>query len=318
MGPLSFIDDYRGFGIYKNLTNNAPYLVETDDGGFTWKVVTTMPLSSYPSRLEFIDAQTGYAWGDGTLYVTHDGGAQWLDSLTVAGGGQAVSPIGSNLWALTNSAVEASANGGTNWTPLAKLPLSSPSSLSRVSTTVAYVFGCLQTPSCNSNGLVRTEDGGQSWQMTSLPQNGIAQGLDLIALSIDDLWLVEFSQPATDESSKWVYRSYDGGDHWTLVASVVLPSGPFHVPLPRMGDFGPLSVIASVPNRAWLSFDRGGVWATTDGGADWMVAFPDPDADAEGPPYVSFLDADHGWAATGIGLWRTTDGSHWVEVAPPS
>ena len=139
-----------------------------------------------------------------------------------------------------------------------------------------------------------------------------------MALSTSDLWLVQFSQPATDMTSKWVYRSYDGGEHWTLVAWEN-DSPPYQQTghISSTGDFGPLDVLAAEPNRAWLAEDRGGLLVTTDGGLNWQSAFSDPNADALGPPYVFFVDADHGWVATGDSLWRTTDGTRWTEIAPP-
>jgi photosystem II stability/assembly factor-like uncharacterized protein len=120
-------------------------------------------------------------------------------------------------------------------------------------------------------------------------------------------------------SSKWVYRSSDGGEHWSLMASVNFgdPNSATGEISPT-GDFGPLNVLAADPNRAWLAEDRGGVLVSNDGGLDWQYAFPDPEADAFGPPYVSFLDATHGWAETGDGLWRTTDGTTWTEIGSPN
>lgn len=196
----------------------------------------------------------------------------------------------------------------------------SPGVLSRVSTSVAYVLGCghIALNGSQPGVLARTEDGGASWQALSLPQGCSAFGADLVALSTDDLWLVEFGQPATDMTSKWVYRSYDGGTHWTLMASESLghpDQGSGHI-FPT-GDFGPLNVLGSEPNRAWLAEDRGGLLVTADGGVTWQFAYSDPNAGAFGPPFVSFLDAAHGWAATGDGLWRTTDGETWKEIAQP-
>ncbi len=323
VGPLSFVSPSRGYGLVEFDTTGlsaAQQLVVTGNGGVTWQVATSIPLPAWASTLEFVDSDDGYAWGSGGLDVTHDGGRHWELSLAVGTGSGAVSPIGTSVWAISSSGVlESTADGGTTWQEAVQPPVSRPAVLSRVNTSVAYVLGCDEI---NQNGpqgdLARTEDGGKTWQTLAVPPgcSGGSEWSDLVALSTDDLWLVQFAQPATDMTSKWVHRSDDGGVHWTLMASETLGDPDQRTGhIFSTGDFGPLSVLASEPNRAWLAEDRGGLLVTTDGGLDWQFAFRDPDADAFGPPSVSFLDATHGWAATGDGLWRTTDGTTWTEIA---
>jgi photosystem II stability/assembly factor-like uncharacterized protein len=324
VGPLSFISPSRGYGLIEFDTtghSTAQQLAVTLNGGATWHVATSTPLPAWASTLEFTDSEHGYAWGSRGIDVTHDGGQHWVVSLNLATGNEAVSPIGDSIWAISSSDVlETSSDGGISWEKAVQPPVPSPEVLSRMSTSVAYVLGCGQITLSGSQpgALARTEDGGKTWQSFSLPQGctGVADWTDLVALSTDDLWLVQFGQPATDMSSKWVYRSYDGGERWTLMASASLSNPDQEVgTISPIGDLGPLSVLASEPDRAWLAEDRGGLLVTTDGGLNWQPAYTDPDIDADGPPYVTFLDAQHGWAETGDALRRTTDGNIWREMA---
>ncbi len=326
VGPLSFISSTHGYGLIEfDTTELSPVqqLVVTENGGAMWQVATPTPLPAWASTLEFIDVDDGYAWGSQGLDVTHDGGQRWSLSLSLDSGSEAVSPIGTSIWAISSSNVlQSSTDGGITWLKTVQPPIPEPSLLTRVSVDVAYVLGCGQNaPSGSKPGdLARTEDGGRTWERLSLPQGctGVADWSDLVALSESDLWLVQFGQPATDMSAKWVYRSHDGGAHWALMASANDGSPNQGTgTISPVGEFGPLSVLASEPDRAWLAEDRGGLLATTDGGLHWHVAYNDPNCDALGPPYVSFLDADHGWAAAGDGLWRTTDGNTWTEIASP-
>lgn len=326
VGPLSFISSSRGYGLVEFDTtgqSTAQQLVVTLNGGVTWQVVTSTPLPAWASTLEFTNSDNGDAWGSQGLDVTHDGGQHWDLSLNLAIGNEAVSSIGNSIWAISSSDVlETSSDGGNTWEKAVRPPVPSPAVLSRVSTSVAYVLGCGQMTLSGSQpgALARTENAGKTWQSLSLPHGctGVADGSDFVALSTNDLWLVQFGQPATDMSSKWVYRSYDGGEHWTLMASTSLDTPNQSAgAISPIGDFGPLSVLASEPNRAWLAEDRGGLLVTTDGGLNWHPAYTDPNVDAEGPPYVTLLDAEHGWAETGDGLWRTTDGNIWREIAEP-
>ncbi len=323
VGPISFVSPAHGYGLVEFDTtgqSSEQQLVVTEDGGATWQVATSTVVPSWASTLDFIDATEGYAWGSEGLDVTHDGGQHWAFSLNLDTGYEAVSPIGMSIWAISSSDVlQTSIDGGNTWQKAVQTPVPSPALLSRVSANVAYVLGCGQNTVSGSQpgALARTEDGGKTWQTLSLPQGctGQADWSDLVALSTNDLWLVQFGQPATDMSSKWVYRSDDGGVHWTLKASESLgnPSQQTGTVSP-IGDFGPLSVLASEPNRAWLAEDWGGLLVTTDGGSNWHSAYSDPNVDAAGPPYVSFSDASHGWAGSGHGLWRTTDGDTWTEI----
>jgi len=325
VGPLSFLSSSQGYGLYEfdaTGQSNAQQLVASRDGGITWQVETSTALPAWASNVDFPDTDTGYAWGSQGLDVTHDGGEQWSNTLAISGGPEAVSPIGANIWAIMSSGrLEASPDGGTTWlrTPV-PVPVENPVIISRVSPSVGFVFGCGSPGSAGTAAgfLARTEDAGRSWQVMSPPVCQFSSAsIDLVALSADDLWLVEFGQPSTNFSSKWVYRSYDGGESWTLVAEENLANpSQDQGHISPIGDLGPLSVLGSDPNTAWLAEDRGGLLVTTDGGLDWQPAFNDAgEADAFGPPMVSFLDPDNGWAATGYGLWRTTDGTVWTDIA---
>ena len=324
VGPLSFVSPSHGYGLVEFDTtglSTAQQLVVTENGGVTWQAASSTPLPAWASTLEFTDPDDGYAWGSQGLDVTHDGGQHWQMTLSLATSNQAVSPIGSSIWAISSSgALETSSDGGNSWQKAVQPPFSDLAALSRVGLSVAYALGSTQSAQNGSppGALARTEDGGQTWQVLPLPQGCVGGGSDLVALSTDDLWLVEFGQPATDMSSKCVYRSSDGGLHWTLMASenIGIPSGGTgHIF--STGDFGPLDALASKPDSAWLAEDRGGLLVTIDGGLTWQFAYRDPDVDAFGPPYVTFLDATHGWSAAGDGLWRTTDGLSWTEISQP-
>ena len=323
VGPITFLSQTQGFGLYEFDTtgqSTAQQLVKTSDGGTTWVAAATAVLPAWASNLQFADALDGYAWGQGELEVTHDGGEHWAVSISgVASGTQPVSIMDKSIWVAHSDFLETSSDGGTTWQRDLSLSLN-PSLVTRVSSMVGFAFGCgpPTTSGTTAGYLARTEDGGASWTpMTSPACQFDARTVDLGATTADDLWLVEFGQPATDMSSKWVYRSSDGGQHWSTRAVLDLgdPSQDRGT-IPTTGNFGPLFVNVSFPDRAWLAEDRGGLLVTTDGGVTWRSAYNDLAVDAEGSPYVFFLDATHGWSAAGDGLWRTTDGSNWVDISP--
>ncbi|MDA8081065.1 MAG: hypothetical protein M0Z96_05580, partial [Actinomycetota bacterium] len=71
---------------------------------------------------------------------------------------------------------------------------------------------------------------------------------------------------------------------------------------------------AASPNRAWLTFGRGDVEVTSDGGKTWTSAFPYPDIDA----FSLILDQLSPSVILAIGfnagIWSTTDGSTWSQT----
>ncbi|HUA95917.1 MAG TPA: hypothetical protein VMB82_10355, partial [Acidimicrobiales bacterium] len=300
VGPLSFVSPSQGFGLDESVQGStAQQLVETGDSGATWRVATAGTLPTWASVLDFTGPDDGYAWGGQGLDVTHDGGRRWTMTLRLSPGDQTVSPIGESVWAVSSSgALVTSVDGGTTWERDSAAPSAAVGLLSRVSASVAYLMGCGPiAPNGSETGtLARTEDGGRTWRVLPLPMGCAgAESSDVVALSSQDLWLVQFGQPATDMTSKWVYRSYDGGEDWHLQARE--DDGPPYQDVGTIGpigDAGPLDVLAAAPDRAWLAEDRGGLLVTTDGGRTWSGAFADEAAGAFGPPFVSFLDADHG------------------------
>jgi len=71
---------------------------------------------------------------------------------------------------------------------------------------------------------------------------------------------------------------------------------------------------------AWLYPTRADLYKTTDGGTGWV---PAPELAGAGFPSggqgnVTFLSATQGWiCAYGVGLWHTTDGTHWSPLGVP-
>ena len=65
VGPISFLSASQGYGLYEFDTtegSSAQQLVVSQDGGVTWQVKTDTTLPAWASTLDFLDAETGYAW----------------------------------------------------------------------------------------------------------------------------------------------------------------------------------------------------------------------------------------------------------------
>lgn len=254
----------------------------------------------FPTDVDFSDADHGWATTgySGTVMRTTDGGQTW-DELTtsltahtshlcrldfadpahglVLDGGTTAANV---MWR--------TADGGATW---AGVP----------------VEGLLTDVACGDadhawavgrdGTIIASTDGGASWA----PQtSGTTQDLVCVAFS--------------DASNGWaagaagtVLRTTDGGATWT----------------PQ--DAGATSDLGflSMPDAEHAYLTTGGSWndpapdvvlATGDGGATWAPTPAQPGDGWIGD--LEFADADHGWAAGGGTVWRTTDGGATWQSSP--
>jgi len=238
--------------------------------------------------------------------------------------------------------VEVSLNDGVTWAPTATAPpvakepgisvADQDLELARITPARAYVLSF--APASTTGGatvgrLGYTSDGGQSWLERPDPcPRYFDVGQEMAASGTDDLWMVCASSPSGGSQAKALYRSGDGGRHWTLTAAANAPvlSGDVSLPaaggLPVGGYVSPYSLghenlAVLTADAAWLFPDRSGVFQTTNGGHTWapVSGLARAGLVAGGSGNVVFVDADHGWVCeVGAGLWRTTDGVHWQHL----
>jgi photosystem II stability/assembly factor-like uncharacterized protein len=357
LANVVFISDTRGFGLAFHGASTV--LAATDDSGQTWKVVNDSLPADLPAQLEFADTTHGYLWGgtpsaQGTvpLWVTSDGGHTWVQA-PVGPVVSDVSAIGADVWAVVGTrpisslpladaypvTVDVSMDNGLTWTPTTASPPVSEEpgisiadqdlELARITPARAYVlsFAPGRTPSGITVGqLAYTADGGQSWQQRPDPcPRYFDIGQEIAASGTDDLWMVCASQPTSGSQAKALYRSSDGGRHWTLTAAANAPVLSGNVSLPAAGglpvggyvspdSLGHENLAVLTPDAAWLFPDRFGVFETTDGGHAWspVSGLARAGLVGGGSGNIVFVDARHGWVCeVGAGVWRTTDGVHW-------
>jgi hypothetical protein len=362
LADVVFINDNRGFGLAFHGASTV--LAVTDDAGSSWRVVDAALPADLPAQLEFADATHGYLWGgspsaQGTvaLWVTADGGRRW-EQAPVGPVVSDVSTIGSNVWAVVgtcpisslavaatcSATVQVSTDNGATWqaTPFAP-PVSEQPGLSvadqdlelaRITRQRAYVLSFAPASSAGATALGTlgyTPDGGATWVTRPDPcPMYFDDGQELAASGTNDLWMVCASQPSGGSQAKALFRSNDGGEHWSLAAAANAPVLSGNVSLPAGGDLpvdgyvspyslGHRNLAVLTPDTAWLFPDRSGVFATTDGGRTWKTVSGLSRAGlvGGGSGNIVFVDDDHGWVCeVGAGLWRTTDGVHWRHLGP--
>ncbi|HZU06517.1 MAG TPA: hypothetical protein VFB73_11100 [Chloroflexota bacterium] len=145
----------------------------------------------------------------------------------------------------------------------------------------------------DSNGILATTDGGQTWrrQYTSEPIHAFA------ALDPQLAWAV---------GARSVLGTADGGQHWEVLATPSVPLSRVDFATARRG----WGIAAASSQGPYAPIPAGAVVATDDGGRTWT---PRP---APGPAQtLCFRHPERGWAAGHTTVWRTLDaGRTWQAV----
>jgi photosystem II stability/assembly factor-like uncharacterized protein len=228
-------------------------ILASDDNGVTWKQQTSA-VSVMLTGVAFATPQNGWAVGhSGVVLMTADGGATWgkqLDGVAVAQvvlkaaeAAVAAQDDDSTKKALTE-AQQLVADGADK--PFLDLLVDDERTV-----TVIGAYGLA----------LRTEDGGSSWQawQSRIPN---AKGSHLYAIrrSGSAVYI------AGEQGS--VFRSTDGGQHYTALAS------------PYGGSF--FGAVSTAVDRAVVFGLRGSAYVTADGGATWTRSKLDTTASLSG------------------------------------
>ncbi len=171
-------------------------------------------------------------------------------------------------------------NGGVDWSAV-QIGASALHALQFVSGGLGW---------CGGDGIWRSNDGGQTWQMTSPVQ-------------VRDVHFAASSSGLAVSEAGHALLSSNGGVSW-------FDAGPI------AGLGGPTDVHLLSSGRAFAAGANGGLFTSIDFGASWSVlAGPTSETIAA----VFFLDAQRGWIAAGATIWRTTNGGlQWTSSSPPT
>ncbi len=240
---LHFLDDRRGWVIGNN--NDA---FRTTNGGQSWLQMVNFPAGSYYD-LEFLDAQTGFAGGNGSVVRSRDGGVNWevltwWDGHGVVRGIDFRDPLNgvfSNNRIVSSSpypnGIYLTSDGGDNWTSIYS---GDAGLLTYLNADTILAVG--------PGFLMRSDDLGLNWTTIAWPwpEEGLGAWWPLtpdIIVGVGNLGTV--------------YRSVDGGLSWSLVR-----------PGPVQSGYG-WQVQFTDARNGWISGPKGWLLKTSNAGESW-------------------------------------------------
>ena len=237
-------------------------------------------------------------------------------------------------WGTGDTAVVRTANGGTTWRnvtpPGLTLRSAFPPATEFLNSKDAWIG---DTVLAARPGVYRTTDGGTTWTHVTLPPPSRSAGpvgvgqIDFV----DSLhgWVLEDLGGGAGTFYFALYRTTDGGAHWTLAAG----GGVQNPPMPGAFPHNVSGIRFVSPSEGWTSVtilpgpQLSGIFHSVDGGHTWRaVSLPMAGAFSSGflgvePPV--FYAARQGIAAVStnaaIGLFLTGDGGKtWSATSPLS
>jgi photosystem II stability/assembly factor-like uncharacterized protein len=276
-----FLDTKRGWAV-----GTEGVILSSHDGGLKWTKVREDSKNEDLRSIAFGDENVGIAVGGGGYACdrgilpkclrTIDGGKTWserqVDPSWSEEGVQLVQWLSPMRVLLIGASIYRSDDAGETWKPLGRGPKAA-SHIGRFTSESAGWFVRLHK-------LIKTTDGGASFEQ----QTGLEELLDgkkeagigfLFALDSDNVW-------AFGLSTKWVFRTNDGGKTWNLVGR-----------LPSVHDVR--FVDRNVGWSVTMDWDRreSVFRKTTDGGATWVEKQKVPHRVRQ----LHFQSARQGWAA---------------------
>ncbi len=280
LNAVYFVDSKRGW-----VAGDGGVVLHTEDGGETWTPQSSGTRASI-NDIYFRDKDDGYLLAGDQIFVTEDGGAAWhMSARFPASGFDGAEP---ELYSVRFTSKK------RGW----------------------IVGSVSKRESVVDSLVIRTTDGGVSWQRQLVPTHGelihldfdgdkrgwIVGGAGVILHTRDggETWQQQISQTRADlyhvdfdghdhgwavGESGTVLRTIDGGETWRALSAPVVRSML-------------LSVKFVNEDEGWIVGRGGAILRTGDGGQTWLQQ----DSHTKQNLYALFIDKKTGWAVGGDGL----------------
>lgn len=256
--------------------------------GFTFDVSTEVAQDQETLPAYFQDVLASWRWRVPDPSLSALGAPGELESIDMISETQG--------WALAKGKVLHTADGGAHWETVTPPGLvSDPKGIESEFLDAVHAWLVIRYDEMASEVVFRTTDGGQTWVESAVPRggNGLVYGGWLDFVDPEHGWLMVVPEHGMSSRPGELYRTNDGGEHWSLVTSTSgfvpggengLPfSGPFSFRDARSGWLVGLQGAGFMPGHP--------LYATVDGGRTWRpqvlplpASLPDGKLAVDTPP----------------------------------
>ncbi len=295
---LFFFNSSKGF-----IVGDDGKLVATNDGGKSW-TDTTFNSSYTLTGITFINDSLGFICGNNSqLYRTKNGGRQWEQlNAYVAGSSitfNKVRFIDSTTGFVVGSGgtVLKTINGGTTWTKLT-MPVSGVyyQDIYFMDSLKGFITGS----SSNFPGILRTIDGGNTWNVSN-PYPGK---------------LGTYNAISADKNNKKIIFAGGGGGRYIVATTDAGATYQVHSFIKR-AQFQFNSVHFVNDSTGYIGGEQGAVYRTADYGETWKPLQNIPGLNSNLVRTIFFVDSLHGFAVTD-NIYKTVDGARtWTQTTIP-
>jgi photosystem II stability/assembly factor-like uncharacterized protein len=276
-------------------------VVRSTDGGLTWVASNPGFSERFVSRMLFDRVgRRVFAgiWGDrvhGGVYAAASARGPWTRFGTGLAGREVLSLalIGNEVLAGTDDGIFLSAGSAGAWERLTTV-VDGMDVHPRVADVVA--LDTRRVLAATSKGLLRTADGGRTWQRMAL---GMSEQISTMAVSPDD------SSVVIAATALGIYRSTDGGATWGQVSRGFGDIQAHAIAFVPSND---RVLFAATGKGLFRSADQGATWARSTGGIPWT----DITGLAVHGDGRTVYASDFTWG----GIFRSTDGGATWERMP--
>ena len=230
-------------------------IVRSQDAGVTWAIIQGPVLNDLNS-LYFINATLGFACGYDALLKTTDAGLSWqklatsindtFNCVTFTANGKG--------FLAGNQGIYSSNDNGTTWEK--QYSMANVNSISFGDDTTGYAVS-------NNNSLVKTIDGGNTWNQVSMPitlENNPPY-FSVFFLTASEGYITYSHVSFLEESGVFI-KTIDGGATWTNISLPQLSVRSIYFTDTLNGYTAGLTGNSS--------FSNGGIVTTNDGGKTWI------------------------------------------------
>ncbi|MBW2938707.1 T9SS type A sorting domain-containing protein [Aureisphaera sp. CAU 1614] len=252
-----------------------------------WDVINPKPSYNTPTDIYFVDNSNGFILNDKELLSTSDSGANWQIKLRILSGNDFDFYNSYSYIVGKNGYILKSIDYGDNWSEIQTVYNNTFNSVSIVDADTVFISGFINS---NNSLLIRSFDGGNSWETMNFPSNTPVHSIFFSSNLV--------GHAACSDGR--ILKTTDGGNNWFLSEQGTTTY-----------DFTNLYFYSESIGYALRQY--GGIYKTLDGGSSWFLFLET----FEEIYSLHFIDENIGYFSGEDGLIiKTIDGGNtWEDIS---